>query len=283
MKTFFFLFISLLNFSHAGTQSVLLTRVLEAIRIQAEQPELKSRGLLRKDFDLILKLLDKHQVASPTLSRWHTLNPADHKLQSLPLPTLSKSGEAYPALSLHAHKFYVAEESDDVTNDDLYVSFFITDGNIPTGKLSSIYRGIDEGESFLFILQDRILYPLDGSLQIPRGHLIIDYMIIESDGDDIKEMKRISGFITELAIEFYKRKYGEPGELTRIREEVRALSEALLDLNHDDRLVTATWAPSPLEVNQSLEGRSFAEITRTHKESSTWGDFKYKITFRLIR
>lgn len=283
MKTFFFIFVSFLNLSHAGTQSVLVSKVFEAIRHQKELNELKSSLIVRNDFVLILDLIEKHSISSQTIHRWEKLNPAQFQLKRLPDSGLPKSGESYPPLALHAHKFHVAEESDDVTNDDIYMAFFITDGNVPTGRVSSIYRGLDEGDSFLFTLEDRVLYPVFGGLQVPRGHIIIDYMIIESDGDDINEMKRISNFITDLAIEFYKLKSAEGVELAHLREEVRSLSEALLDLDHDDRLVTASWAPGPLEVNGLLRDSSFADITRTHKESSPWGEFKYKITFRFIR
>lgn len=283
MKTIFLIFVSVLNFAHAETLSVLAPRILEAVKVRKDYPELKSSQVLRDDLVLILNLFDKHQLRSHTFDRWEKLKPDDFKMISLGDNGKLKQEGNYPPLALHAHKFLVAEESDDVTNDDIYVSFFITDGHIPTAKVSSIYRGLDEGESFLFNLEDRILYPLSGGLRIPRGHLIVDYMIIESDGDDISEMKRISGFITDLAIEFYKRKYGDDSGLSQLREEVRALSEALLDLDHDDRLVTASWAPTALEVQHLLEQMSYADVTHTHKESSPWGDFKYKMTFRIIR
>jgi hypothetical protein len=282
-----YLFLSLitfLNFSQAGTPSILVTKVFEAAQLRENLPELKSSKILREDLVLILNLLEKHEIPSSRIEHWAAIDPARFDLVLIPPEKVFKSGEVYPPMALHAHKFLVVEESDDVTNDDIYVSFFITDGNVPTGKVTSVYRGLDEGDSFFFTLVDRVLFPVtDPEMKRPRGHLIIDYMIIESDGDDISELRRISSFITELAIEFYKRKYGSEDELSLLREEVRALSEALLNLNHDDRLVSATWAPGPEEVNELLRWSSFAEVTKTHKESSPWGDFKYKITFRLIR
>lgn len=279
----FLFFVSVLNLSFAETQSHLVSKVVEAIQLRKENPELKSSQVVAQDLVLILNLIEKHGISNRTLGKWSILNPSYYRLKNLPEPAILKSQSGYPPLALHAHKFLVAEESDDVMNDDIYVSFFITDGYVPTGRVSSIYRSLDEGESFFFTPNDRILYPIPGvNLMIPRGHLIIDYMIIESDGDDISELKRISGFITELAIEYYQRRYGDT-VLGHLREEVRALSEALLDLNHDDRLVSATWAPSPEEVISLFGNSTYAEFTRTHKESSPWGDFKYKMTFRLIR
>lgn len=278
MKFIILFVFSFLNLAHARVPSALLPKIKEALELQGS----KSLPIIRPELALILNLIAKHEISEKSLDRWQKLDPLSFSLNPLPAPAL-KSGMSYPPLALHAHKFLVAEESDDVTNDDIYLSFFITDGWIPTGRVTSIYRGLDEGDSFLFNLEDRALFPVVGGLQIPRGQLIVDYMIIESDGDDITEMKRISGFITDLAIEYYRRQYGNEGEILRLREEVRLLSNALLDLDHDDRLVTSTWSPGPEEVSELFGMGRFAEVTRTHKQSSPWGDFKYKLTLRLIR
>lgn len=274
MLTVFILLVSLLGFTEAQARtSALLSKLQEALLTEKSL-------ILREDLLRVRRLLETHGIPGPTQERWRSLDPADHLLRRLP-SFMSKSEALYPPLSIHAHSFLVAEDSDDVFNDDIYVSFFITDGHVPTGKVSSVYRGLDEGDRFFFLPNDRFLFPLsaDGP-RVPSGHLIIDYMIIESDGDDLRELKKISAFITDLALAYYAEDTGEP---LRLREEVRALSEALLDLDHDDRMVTATWAPGPWEVAELLPTPGYAEVTKTHKKSSTWSRFKYKLTFRILR
>lgn len=286
MRTWFFLFLLTINV-HAS-ESKLLPLFLEAADLYQQDSSLADSQVLQKELVLILKLLKDHQVLPIHLRE---LTQKKHLLPKL-LPGLSyeqwgrpklKEGPV-PEIALHAVKFKVVEESDDALNDDLYMYFFVTDGVVPTGKVTSIYKGNDEGDAFFFNEIDRQLFPQGMAAKRPAQHLIIDYGIIESDGDDIRKWQALSGVILDLAISVYQ----NPGDLKGIkledlRKEVKALSEVILGINHDDRLVTGTMAFQGDELASMLENQSYVEFKQKHRKSSTFDDFKYEILFRLIR
>ena len=286
MRTWFFLFLLTINV-HAS-ESKLLPLFFEAADLYQQDSSLADSQVLQKELVLILKLLKDHQVLPIHLRE---LTQKKHLLPKL-LPSLSyeqwgrpklKEGPV-PEIALHAVKFKVVEESDDALNDDLYMYFFVTDGVVPTGKVTSIYKGNDEGDAFFFNEIDRQLFPQGMAAKRPAQHLIIDYGIIESDGDDIRKWQALSGVILDLAISVYQ----NPGDLKGIkledlRKEVKALSEVILGINHDDRLVTGTMAFQGDELASMLENQSYVEFKQKHRKSSTFDDFKYEILFRLIR
>src|SRR5690606_37877520 len=126
------------------------------------------------------KLFDRHHIKSETISRWCSLRrnfkwqlPSSDEYERRFL--LSLGEEEGIAISLHFTKVKVEEESDDVFNDDLYFYFFLTDGVIPSGKVTSIYKNLDEGDSVHIMPADRVLYPVTGEAKSPRRHLIVDY------------------------------------------------------------------------------------------------------------
>jgi hypothetical protein len=190
-----------------------------------------------------------------------------------------------PELAVHALKFKVIEESDDWFNDDIYMYFFVTDGVIPTGKVTSIYKGVGHGQSFFFDEIDRAIFPLLGvSAKRPENHLIIDYGIMESDGDDIKELHKLSGIIIDIALAVYAAQDSQHAEtVVNLRKEIKALAQMLLSTDSDDRLASGSLGYKVLELEQLLKDKSYTEVTQKHKGGGDLNRWKYQLTFRFLR
>lgn len=190
-----------------------------------------------------------------------------------------------PEMAVQAFKFKVVEDSDDWLNDDIYVYFFITDGVIPTGKVTSIYKGLDQGQSFFFNEVDRSIFPLIGvPAKKPENHLIIDYGIIESDGDDIKELQKLSSIIIDIAIAVYSTYDPQTAQiLINLRKEIKALAEMLLAMNDDDRLATGTIGYKVAQLEEMLKEETYVEISRKHAGGSDFNKWEYKLYFRFLR
>jgi basic membrane lipoprotein Med (substrate-binding protein (PBP1-ABC) superfamily) len=275
------------SFSLYAETSKLIPLFLQGAEIYLGQVGPKTAHIYRKDLLLILNVFEKHQVSKPRLKK--ILQLAGSKEWPLPqdraiLGLAKKSLSPLPKLALHAVKFKVSEESDDVYNDDIYMYFFVTDGVFPSGKVTSIYKNLDEGDSFFFNQIDRVIYPAAGVSHMPQSTLIIDYGIMESDGDDIRESQALSGAIIDLAIGVYSAVEPESSiKLEQLRSEVKALSNLVLNMNDDDRLVTDTLVFQGDEMKRMLENQNYVEFDRKYKKSSTFDDFKYQIFFRMIR
>jgi hypothetical protein len=189
-----------------------------------------------------------------------------------------------PAVSLHAFKLDVGRQSD-LISDDVYAYYFITDGVVPTGKVTSVYKDTKSGQSFFFNEVDRAIFPLIGiSAKVPQGHLIVDYGVIESDGDDIKQMQKLSSIIIDLAITIYSTRNPEAGTvLTQMRREIKALADMLIELKHDDRLFTGSFAYRTEEIAELLKETTYVEFSKNHRKPATFGGFDYTLNFRLLR
>lgn len=189
-----------------------------------------------------------------------------------------------PAVSLHAFKLDIKRQSD-LLSDDVYAYFFVTDGVVPTGKVTNVYKDTRSGQSFHFNEVDRAIFPLVGiPAKVPQGHLIVDYGIIESDGDDIKQMQRLSSIIIDLAITIYSTQNPEAGAvLNQMRREIKALADMLLELNHDDRLFTGSFAYRNAEIAEHLKDTTYIEFSKNHKNPASLGGFDYTLNFRLLR
>jgi 5-enolpyruvylshikimate-3-phosphate synthase len=108
--------------------------------------------------------------------------------------------------------------------------------------------------------------------------------IIESDGDDIKQMQRLSSIIIDLAITIYSTQNPEAGAvLNQMRREIKALADMLLELNHDDRLFTGSFAYRNAEIAELLKDTTYIEFSKNHKNPTSLGGFDYTLNFRLLR
>lgn len=292
MKSFVFLCLCFqLSLPLYAKNSRLIPMVLESARIHSHQSELKTSSLLRKEFVLILNLFEQHKLDAATLARWTRFPaqgpwrlPSKDRYALEKLNVLSDDSEKSPPISLHLSRLKVIEESDDVLNDDLYLFFFLTDGVVPTGKVTGIYKGLDEGDTLVFNPSDRVIYPAGGGAKSPHRHLIVDYGIIESDGDDIGELRKISAFITDLAVSIYEASQSENSGLDHdLRREVKALADLLLERNDDDRLVNGSFVLTSSELMRMLLSSNYVEFSLRHVQRTTFDDFNYKLYFRVFK
>ena len=206
------------------------------------------------------------------------------KSPQLPLVVLPKK-EVLPKISLQALRLDVIEPSDDFLKDNLYCYFFMTDGTVPTGKVTDIYKGLSAGESVFFSPLDRPLFPLQaGAAQSPRATLLVDYGIIESDGDDIKKMQQLTGLIAELAVAVYAML--EPEEAAQwgsLRQEMVALAQAVTGLNQDDRLALGTLVLDSATIERTLGSRGFGDISKVHHSGAFLNKWRYRLSWRLLK
>ncbi len=160
--------------------------------------------------------------------------------------------------------------------------FFVSDGYQTIGKVSDIYRGLARNEGVLLKSYDRLLYPLDGArARQPNGYFLLDYGLVESDGDDIRELKKLTALIVDLTALILASAEPAQGELLlRLRAEVKALADALLSGEHDDELVASTWELTALELTQ-LSQKGYVNIWRKHGRDHMFSSWKYRLNLRL--
>lgn len=280
----------LLNSAWAENSKIIPT-FIEASRLYLESNQTSEESLyLRPDIRAALEVLEDHQVDPALLEKRVPINRRAWKLRADDrydrwVKNPSKSRVEVPEMAVHAFKMKVVEESDDWLKDDIYAYFFVTDGVVPTGKVTSIYKGLSQGDSFFFNEIDRAIYPLIGvPAKRPEGHLIIDYGIIESDQDDIKDMQKLSAIIIDLAIGVYASQDPQNSTiLINLRKEIKALTELLLSLNRDDRQATGTVAFKAEELADILRTNTYVEFKKTHRNNHTLNTWEYELHFRLLR
>lgn len=271
----FLFFIS--SMSQASTQSRLLPIFQAAIQSWSDQA--KTSAPYRPEVLAIHKIFEHEGMDPQWLARYMKISRAPLPAS---LPKMAKS--ELPPLSFQVVRMDVLKNSDDWMKDDLYCYFFITDGVIPLGKVSQTYRGLSEGESFHFTPEDRVLFPLEGSSRAPIGQLIVDYGIIESDGDDIKKLHQLTEVIADLALAVYSVLNPEEAQhWSNLREEVVALSRAVVSLDHDDRLATGTLVLNEKEINRILGDSNFGEIHKVHQNNHFFDKWRYRLVWRLIK
>jgi hypothetical protein len=218
-------------------------------------------------------------------------NAIDHILKNLAITKAFKNPNAaapvtsLPKMSVHGYRIDVIEEDDDWSGDDLYVYTFVTDGVVPTGKVSKIYRRLHAGDSFFLDEVDRVLYPVAGILSaIPQNHLIIDYGIVESEGRDIEDMRKLTEIISHIAVAYFTATQPAVGAiLSQLRQEVVHLANLVNSLDVDDRLVTNSLYFSGQNLVSLFQDQSFSETKINHKGKNGWSRWEYNIHFRFLQ
>src|SRR5690606_6876137 len=143
-----------------------------------------------------------------------------------------------PEMALHAFRFDVIDKKGLFFGDDIYAYYYVTDGLVPQGKVTEIYKNVKSCQAFFFNANDRVIFPGAGIVSAtPSQHLIIDMGIIESNKDDIAQMQKISDVIIDLVIAVYGTQNPNTGAiLLKLRQEIKALARELIALKKDDRL-----------------------------------------------
>ncbi|GEM_PF-4463805 len=289
MKSLIVILTFLYSFNLFATDSAVIPVVTEAMELYVQNQTVDF--VVRPDLFKIINILKEKEIdpiylqnilAKKTNSTLPEKDEYDLMIENQPSQT--EVAALAPAISLHAFKLDIKRQSD-LFSDDVYAYYFITDGVIPTGKITSIYKDTKSGQSFFFNEVDRAIFPLVGiPAKVPQNHLIVDYGIIESDGDDIKEMQKLSSIIIDLAIAVYTTRNPEGGAvLAQMRREIKALADMLIELNSDDRLITGSFAFKNEEITDLLKDTTYFEFSKRHKEGETFGGFDYTLNFRLLR
>lgn len=270
-------------------ESKVIPSFLEAADIYSQDPKIES-SILRPDLKEIVEIFKQNSIKPELLEKFSDalyrkekwILKSDTYDQWIAEAQRSRSiQEEGPDLSLHAYKVSVIETSDDYLKDDIYVFFFVTDGVIPVGRVSSIYRGLSSGQSFFLSETDRVLFPQGMASKKPENHLIVDYGLIESDGDDIKDMQKLTSIIIDIAIAVYATYNPQNAQiLINLRKEVKALADLLINLNNDDRLISGSFGYSATDLKKMMESQTYVEFVKNHKQKKEW---EYNIHFRMLR
>lgn len=269
------LLILISSLSHARSQS----RMLPVFQAAIESWSSKTSAPYRPEILAIHEIFERENLDAHWLMRYLKISMAP-----LPNPVPKTMKNKLPLISFHVVRMDVIKSSDDWMKDDLYCYFFVTDGVIPIGKVSQTYRGLSEGESFHFSPEDRVLYPIQGSSRIPMGQVIVDYGIIESDGDDIKKLHQLTQVIAELAVGVYSVLNPEEAQQWgSLRDEVVALSRALVSLDYDDRLATGTIVINENEIRRVIGNGHFGEIHKIHQNNHFFDKWRYRLVWRLFK
>lgn len=205
-------------------------------------------------------------------------------LEVFPAETRPLERTAGEPFALHAYRFDVEEDYDDSTNDDIYCYFITTHDDKVWGKATSIYRNLDEGSSFFFSAEDRGLFGPKGDKIVPINHTIVDFGIIESDGEDIVQLKKLSDVIVDLAVkalDIYNPAAGLAAE--QARAEVKNLLHLVIEMDGDDHLVTDSMYFTPDSMTGLLQDATFKEFDRYYDQETTFSHFAYRLHFRLMR
>ena len=204
------------------------------------------------------------------------------KVEAAPSPSVTES-EAYP-VALHAFRLDVVEDYDDMMNDDIYSYFIVTHDDVMWGKVTSIYKGVDEGQSFFLSAEDRGLFGPKGEKIAPKNYTIVDYGIIESDGDEIAQLHKISDAIVDLALAAISIYNPDAGAAAmQARAETQNLLRLVISLDDDDRLVTDSVRFNPELMATMLAGSTVHEFGKLHEYEDFWTAYAYRINFRLMR
>jgi hypothetical protein len=283
--------IGLLSVSSVWAESSkIIPTFLEAVELYVSHHKVSEQSFLRPDIRVALEVLESSGIDASLLEKRINYSKANFALREDDqfdrwVKSNSKSKVQAPEMAVHASRFKVNRQSDFWFKDDIYVYFFVTDGVIPTGKVTSIYKGIGSGQSFFFNEIDRAIFPLIGiPAKRPENHLIVDYGIIESDGDDIKELQKLSSIIIDMAIAVYASYDPQNAQiLINLRKEIKALAELLLSSNHDDRLATGSFGYKASELAEMLKDETYFEVIKKHHSKAEFSSFDYELNFRFLR
>lgn len=277
----------ILHLKSFGVESIVSRAFINAAEIYQSENFQRESYILKPEIRLILKSFNNKkippeilkpyigmrvpQLSSPDkFDKWQFLKKDDFKLHF--------------NIALHAIKIDVLE-SEDLLGDDLYAYFFITDGLIPFGKVTQIYSNIKSGQSFFLNAWDRIIYPVKPNHgRSPHRHLIIDYGIVESDGDDVKKLQQLSAVIIDIVLAVYASLEAENSSiLLQLRRELKTLAEFIINLDNDDRLITSSFAYKTEEIDAMMKNKTFVDFKRKHVSRDFFDEWKYQVHFRLMR
>ncbi|MBH47046.1 MAG: hypothetical protein CME71_02620 [Halobacteriovorax sp.] len=183
------------------------------------------------------------------------------------------------AMHVHLPQLKVIEEEDDFFNDNIYMWFIMTVDGIPYSKVTSIYRGLDEGDILVFNHIDRIINDL-----IYKRQLIIEWGIVESDGDDISKLQELSRQSLRL-IQLYMQSDASQSSSQlsiALHQQSAEVLAKLLELDHDDKLISGTLVLDARATNQTINVGGLYDFNQGFKGSHLGSDWHYELTWRFL-
>ncbi|MBF0366568.1 MAG: hypothetical protein HQK50_13430 [Oligoflexia bacterium] len=224
---------------------------------------------------------DLSQEEKRALSLNFKRNNANNKSNS----ALASASASASSIAVHLFKIDVVNAYHDFLSDNIIGYFFITDGIIPTAKVTNLYRGYGSGSSFFLNEIDRTLFPLSGAQSLtPKNHLIIDYGIVLDSEEFIKEMQTISGIIMDLAAAVYAIHDPQAAAVyLQLRKEVKNLADALLNLERDTKLITDSLYFFSKDIPALFADRSLVEIKKSYSGVRRASSWEYNVNFRILQ
>lgn len=270
--------------------SKLIPTFVEAAKIYVAGKPTDSNQVLKPEVFAVVELLGKRNLDFKLLeevisraSKKSWILPDDNEFEKF----LDKSKHILikgdvPEVSFQATRIDVHKKADMFFNDDVYAYFFVTEGDIPLGRVTSIYKGLSSGESFFLNESDRPLYPLTvGNFKRPGQYLVIDYGVIESGGNEIKKMQLLTGMISDIALAVYQSPHSMGA--MNLRLEMKALADVLLTLYNSDRLFTGSTFYTQSDLAEMLKKDSSVEISNRHTKTTGLTTYDYEFHLRLMR
>jgi hypothetical protein len=188
-------------------------------------------------------------------------------------------------VAIHLSKIQLINPVDDFSGDDLYAFYFVTDGHLSSGRVTGIYSGLRTHHTFFFNQVDRVIYPIASvGAKKPIGPLIVDFGLIESDGDNIQDLQKISSAILDMATVAVNHTAGlGVKRANELRKEVKNLSAALLSVNNDDRLIYKTYIFDRDYLENVFKNKPMVEQKENFKGKHLLSQWEYEIYFRFFK
>lgn len=188
------------------------------------------------------------------------------------------------ATALHAFRIDVLEELDDWNKDDVYAYFITTHDDLLWGRVTSIYSGLASGDSVFLSAEDRGIFGPRGEKLVAKNHTIVDFGLVESDGDDIKDLQKLSDTIVDLALVALTINNPTAGAAaTQARAEVKNLLNLVIAMDNDDRIITDTLRFNPETLEAKFGDDSVVEFDRVFEGKRGWSHYSWRINFRLLK
>ena len=192
--------------------------------------------------------------------------------------------EATFATALHAFRLDILDELDDWANDDVYAYFITTHDDLLWWRVTSIYSGLDRGDSVFLSAEDRGIFGPQGEKLVAKNHTIVDFGLVESDGDDIKELQKLSDTIVDLALVALTVSNPTAGAAAaQARAEVKNLLHLVIAMDNDDRIVADTLRFTPETLESQFGDDSVTEFSRVYEGQRGWSSYSWRMNFRLIK
>lgn len=240
---------------------------------------LRQRGV---DPDFVARRLEKARARSLREGSdfFSSFNSIEVELED---SSSARAEASYPT-ALHAYRLDVVEDYDDWSNDDVYAYFITTHDDLIWGKVSSVYTGLDAGESVFFSADDRGIFGPRGEKIIAKNNTIIDFGLIESSSKDVTQLQKVSDTIVDLAVVALAINNPAAGAAAvQARAEVKNLLKMLVAMSDDDRLVTDTLRLQPETIEGLLAQDDVAEIERLYEGKRGWSKYAWRLHFRIFK